>query len=131
MQFDADLPFAHAITDYNASGIAVQGRWHTHSMLVGSDGLLREWPLQHPGGPLAEADLAAVLEQAVHQPEQPYELLIVGTGQRQIFLPPTLLRLFVQHRLPLECMSTPAACRTYNIVASEGRRVLAALQISA
>ena len=129
MQFDADLPFAHAITDYNANGIAVQGRWHTHSVLVGSDGLLREWPLQRPGEPLTEADLAAVLEQAVAPSLQPYELVIVGTGTRQVFLPPALLQPFVQQRLPLECMSTPAACRTYNIVASEGRRVLAALQI--
>ncbi|MDO4795787.1 MAG: Mth938-like domain-containing protein [Brachymonas sp.] len=135
MQFDAEPPFAHAITGHGAEGIAIAGQWHRHSLLVGADGLLLPWPVQQMNQQtdgalraLSEADLAPVLAQAQ---ERAYELLIVGTGQRQNFLPLALLRPFMQHGLPVECMSTPAACRTYNIVAAEGRRVLAALRIDA
>lgn len=126
MQFDAEPPFVHAITGYSAEGIAIAGQWHRHHLLVGSDGLLLPWHVQQPGAELTEADLASVLAQAR---ERAYELLIVGTGQRQRFLPVALLRPFMERGLPVECMSTPAACRTYNIVAAEGRRVLAALRV--
>ena len=55
------------------------------------------------------------------------ELVILGTGKR-LRLPPPLWRVhFAQHRVGLESMDTAAACRTYNILASEGRKVLAAL----
>lgn len=126
MQFDAEPPFAHAITGHGAEGIAIDGQWHRHDLLVGADGLLLPWPVQQAGAELTEADLAAVLVQAQ---ERAYELVIVGTGRRQHFLPVALLRPFIERGLPVECMSTPAACRTYNIVAAEGRRVLAALRV--
>lgn len=130
MQFDAEPPFAHAITGHSADGIAVEGKWHRHSLLVGADGLLLPWLVQQQNqqsnGALTEVDLAPVLAQLQ---ERIYELVILGTGQRQSFLPLALLRPFMQLGLPVECMSTPAACRTYNIVAAEGRRVLAALRV--
>lgn len=126
MQFDAEPPFAHAITGHGANGIAIDGQWHRHSLLVGADGLLLPWPVQQADAELSEADLAFVL---AHARERAYELVIVGTGQRQHFLPVALLRPFMERGLPVECMSTPAACRTYNIVAAEGRRVLAVLRV--
>jgi uncharacterized protein len=58
---------------------------------------------------------------------KPYELVILGTGNLQFFPDNQWLAPFIARGLPLEIMSTPAACRTYNIVASEGRTVLAAL----
>ena len=94
---------------------------------MGSDGLLLDWGLQDNGGKLTQQDLASVLEQALRNAAQPYEMVILGTGSRQTFPYSAWLRPFVEHNLPLECMDTPAACRTYNIVAAEGRRVLAAL----
>ena len=126
MQFDAEPPFVHAITGYGAQGFAIQGQWHRTSLLLGSDGTLLHWPVQSAKGELAAADLALVLD-LLRARSGYYELLIVGTGTRQLFLKPSLLRPFAERALPLECMSTPAACRTYNIVASEGRKVLAAL----
>ena len=127
MQFDADPSFSHAVTGYGAEGIAIQGRWHRQSLLLGSDGMFIDWTVHGEGGALAQQDLAWVLEQAVKNATQPYELVILGTGVRQIFPDAAWLRPFVEHGLPLECMDTPAACRTYNVVAAEGRRVLAAL----
>ncbi len=55
------------------------------------------------------------------------ELVILGTGLRLRFPPPAWLKPFARERVGLESMDTAAACRTYNILASEGRKVLAAL----
>ena len=127
MQFDADPPFVHAVTGYGPEGIAIQGRWYRQNLLLGSDGLLLDWAVHGKGNALTQQDLAWVLEQAVKNTAQPCEMVILGTGARQIFPDPAWLRPFVAQGVPLECMDTLAACRTYNIVAAEGRRVLAAL----
>ena len=57
------------------------------------------------------------------------ELVIFGSGTRLRFPPPALLRELMEKRIGLETMDTLAACRTYNILAGEGRQVLAALLI--
>ena len=57
------------------------------------------------------------------------ELIIFGSGTRLRFPPPALLRALMENRIGLETMDTLAACRTYNILAGEGRQVLAALLI--
>ena len=55
------------------------------------------------------------------------ELVILGTGSRLRQASPLWRTRFAQARVGLESMDTAAACRTYNILASEGRKVLAAL----
>ena len=57
------------------------------------------------------------------------ELVIFGSGSRLRFPPPAFLRALMAQRTGLETMDTLAACRTYNILAGEGRRVIAALLI--
>ena len=59
------------------------------------------------------------------------ELVIFGSGARLRFAPPALMRGLMQKRIGIETMDTLAACRTYNILAGEGRRVIAALLIEA
>ena len=127
MQFDAEIPFAQAITGYGPDGIAIAGKWYGSSLLVGSNGLLLPWQVRDAQGQLAAVDLEEVLNEAAKALAKPYELVVLGTGSRQIFPDSQWLSPFIARGLPLEVMSTPAACRTYNIVASEGRVVLAAL----
>ena len=55
------------------------------------------------------------------------ELVLLGTGRQLKRAPPAWLAPFARQGVGLESMDTAAACRTYNILASEGRRVLAAL----
>lgn len=55
------------------------------------------------------------------------EIILLGTGPRQRFPHPRLTRALMEKRIGLEVMDTGAACRTYNILASEGRSVAAAL----
>jgi uncharacterized protein len=55
------------------------------------------------------------------------ELVIFGSGSRMRFAPPALLRPLIERRIGVECMDTAAACRTYNVLVSERRSVVAAL----
>ena len=59
------------------------------------------------------------------------ELVIFGSGTRLRFAPPAFMRALMQKRIGVETMDTLAACRTYNILAGEGRQVIAALLIEA
>lgn len=59
------------------------------------------------------------------------ELVIFGSGARLRFPPPAFLRDLMGRRIGVETMDTLAACRTYNILAGEGRHVIAALLIEA
>ena len=54
------------------------------------------------------------------------EIVLLGTGRRQRFLHPRLTTALTRAGIGIEVMDTAAACRTYNILMSEGRRVLAA-----
>ena len=53
------------------------------------------------------------------------EVVIIGTGNRQAFLPPSVLAPFYQAGIGVECMTSGAAARSYNVLISEDRRVLA------
>jgi len=59
-------------------------------------------------------------------PNRP-EILLIGTGQNQVFLSQDILRPLMRAGVGVECMSTQAAARTYNILMAEGRQVIAAL----
>jgi len=57
------------------------------------------------------------------------EVLLFGTGAKQQFAHPNLYRELIQARISIEFMDTPAACRTYNILVAEDRKVVAAVLI--
>jgi uncharacterized protein len=57
------------------------------------------------------------------------ELVVFGSGTRLRFAPPALLASLFERRIGVETMDTAAACRTFNVLASEGRRVVAALLV--
>jgi uncharacterized protein len=59
------------------------------------------------------------------------EVVIFGSGARLRFAPPALLRALIERRIGVETMDTAAACRTYNVLANEGRTVVAALLLDA
>lgn len=55
------------------------------------------------------------------------EVVLIGTGDSQVFLPPATQVHFFRRSIGFEVMTTDAACRTYNVLAAEGRQVVAAL----
>jgi len=76
---------------------------------------------------IAEAHFQELLLPATPAPE----LVLFGSGQRLRFVHPALLRGLIGQRIGVETMDTVAACRTFNILAAEGRRVTAALLVGA
>lgn len=109
----------HTITAYGTDHVAVDGRILKRSLLLLPDRLDETW------GPDAFAALAHHhLELLV---PVACDVLLLGTGNRQRFPAPALLRPLIEAGRPVEIMDTPAACRTYNILIAEGRAVAAAL----
>lgn len=55
------------------------------------------------------------------------EVVLLGTGDKHRFIQPKLSAVLTEKYIPVECMTTAAACRTFNILVSEGRNVIAIL----
>ncbi|MBB6560330.1 uncharacterized protein HNP48_003004 [Acidovorax soli] len=123
MKFQPDKANVQTVTGYGPGWIGVDGEKITHSVIVGSDGLRRAWPCAR------YEDLTA--EHFAELAQLETELVIFGSGQRNRFPPPAWLQPLMARRLGLETMDTAAACRTYNILAGEGRNVVAALLLEA
>lgn len=109
----------YQITGMDEVGIWINGRPHAESLVVAPDRLHSPWEPTRVED-LSVTHLAPLLE---WQPE----LVIIGTGRRLVFPPQPLLRLFLERNVGVEVMDTTAACRTYNVLMSEERRVVAAL----
>lgn len=71
--------------------------------------------------PIQVVDQLAKID-ATSLPKEAPEILIVGTGERQRFPPASALRGLVEARIGFELMDNAAACRTFNILLSEGRK---------
>lgn len=93
-----------------------------NSVLVPWVGEVQPWPPSVPGD-LRSEHFQRVL---TFRPE----IVIFGSGARLQFVAPALLRPLIDARIGVETMDTAAACRTYNVLAAEKRKVLAALLIT-
>lgn len=119
MKFQPDRSSAQTISGYGPGWIGVDADRITHSVIIGSTGLRQAW------APARFEDLEP--EHFAELAGLEAELVIFGSGSRNRFPPPAWLAPLMARRMGLESMDTAAACRTYNILASEGRNVLAAL----
>jgi uncharacterized protein len=113
----------NAFTGYGDGYVLVNGERHASSVLVLPEGPVRPWAVRA----LAELDEDKVAELAALE----VEVLLIGTGSRLNFPAPAVLVPLARARIGAEVMDTPAACRTYNILLGEGRRVAAALMLGA
>lgn len=120
MKFQPDQ-FASAITSYGPGWIAIGGDRIEHSLVLDSDGERAEWPVR-TFDELNEAHFAPLAAQAP-------ELVVFGSGGTTRFPRPAWIRPLIEAGIGVETMDTGAACRTYNILAGEGRRVIAALLV--
>ena len=92
-----------------------------HSIVIGSRGEKFDWQCVR----FEDLTEEHFTQLAASQPE----LVIFGSGSRLRFAAPALMRVLMQKRIGIETMDTLAACRTYNILAGEGRQVIAGLLI--
>lgn len=97
----------------------VNGERFDRSIAVLTEEIRDDWPATN-FDELGEAHFAYFL---ALKPD----VLLLGTGARQRFPHPRLYRALTDAGIGVECMNTPAACRTYNILVSEGRKVVAAI----
>jgi len=122
MRFQPDsLPGTHTITRHEPGALWIDGARWGHSVLVPWRGDIRPWPLDRLSL-LAATHFEQVLSM---QPA----LVIFGSGDRLQFVSPALYRCLIEARIGVETMDTGAACRTFNVLASEGRSVVAALLV--
>ena len=109
-------PGRQVIERYGPSGFRVSGAIHLGPILVFADCTV-EWP----DAAVTEAALAPIVEHGG------VELLLLGLGRRMMPVAPALRTALKAHGIAVEAMDTGAACRTYNLLLAEDRRVAAAL----
>lgn len=114
-------PGLSLVSAYADDYIAINGQRYTRSLVVGASGAVQAWGAARFDD-LQAADLAQLAQLDV-------ELVILGTGARHRFVQPPWLQPFAARRVGLETMTSAAACRTYNILAAEGRKVAGAFVI--
>jgi uncharacterized protein len=120
LKFQPDtLEGVNAISRHESGGIWVRANRYSGGVLVPWRGAVQAWPVESFDA-LAAHHFDALL---ALDPE----LVVFGSGTRLRFVAPALLRALIERRIGVETMDTAAACRTYNVLASEGRSVVAAL----
>lgn len=102
------------IDAYGSDGFRINGVVYRGPVLVLSEGEVLPW-----GG---LEDVARIACQAGR-----FEVLILGAGERMVPVPDALQTLAAREGFGIESMATPAACRSYNVLLGEARRVAAAL----
>lgn len=108
------------VESYGAGRFLVSGVPHAGSILVFPEQTLA-WPAKEIAG-LPIGSLTAVL-----QADPPVEILLIGCGARMEMLDPALKAALKERGIGCDAMDTGAACRTYNVLMAEARRVAAAL----
>lgn len=123
MKLQPDKSNAPTINAYERAWIEVNGVRHEHSLSVSSlpDVAPADWSTGHFHA-LSASDFSPWAQSGA-------ELVLFGSGQKLRFAKPQWLQDLIVRGIGVETMDTAAACRTYNILASEGRKVVALLLI--
>ena len=123
MKLHADTPTTqNTVTAYGPGFVEINRVRHTTNLIVTPDHV-EPWPVA-----AFEALDTASFERLR---DLRSEVVLLGTGSRQRFPHPRLTRPLTEARVGLEVMDTQAACRTYNILVAESRKVSAALFVEA
>jgi len=101
--------------------ITVVDRPISRSFVLAPDSVVEDWPVTNA----AEFDIAAAETIASLAPE----VVLLGTGERQVFPPREAIVALLRRKIGVEVMDNAAASRTYNLLASEGRRAVAAFML--
>jgi uncharacterized protein len=123
LKFQPDtLDGVNNITRYDVDNLRVNADLHTKSVLVPWVGRALDWDASRVED-LTQAHFDAILE---FDPE----VVIFGSGPKLKFVSPALYRGLIARRIGVETMDSGAACRTYTVLANEGRRVVAAILLT-
>lgn len=112
----------YQIRAYAKDFIQVNEQKIRHSLIVMPDQLIDPWP-PHSMADLTSEHLQMIIDRRP-------SIVLLGSGENLIFPDPVLLNVFYQQKIGIEVMNNGAACRTYSVLMSEGRKVAAALLIT-
>jgi uncharacterized protein len=119
VQLTRDTAAAHVIRSYEPGRVRIGERWLQGHLIVGPEHLIEDWRVAAPAlVTLADLEPALAL-----QPE----VVLLGTGAALVWPDDDIMGALAARHVGLEIMSTPAACRTYNVLVHERRQVVAAL----
>ena len=109
------------VTGYDDRGVEINAERFDFSLIVMPETAPRAWDV---------ASFEQLSEQHFEQiaADAP-DVVVLGTGARQRFVHPRLIAALSARHVGVECMDSKAACRTYNILMGEGRKVTLALII--
>lgn len=119
MKFHLATPNGNVVTGLGPGWVRVGATEYRDNLVLTPGTIATGWATAGFEG-LAEDDFAGLLP---HKPE----VVLFGAGPAIRFPHPRLTRALTDACIGIEVMDTPAACRTFNILAAEGRSVVAAL----
>lgn len=115
----SNTPGQNVFTAHGAGYVQVNERRFEQPVIVMADQIISDWSA-HSFATLSEADFNYFL---TFKPE----VILLGTGDKHLFAHPQLYLTLSKAGIGVEFMSTPAACRTYNILTGEDRKVIAGI----
>jgi uncharacterized protein len=119
MQLSRDTDAVNFIRAWEPGRVRVAGRWIAGNVLIGADRIVEAWTLASPQRlTMSDLEPALALEPTI---------IVLGTGNEQLLPDVELMAAVAARSVGLEIMSTRAACRTFNVLLQEQRRVVAAL----
>lgn len=111
----------HIITEYSDDQISTKTQSFSQSFIISAKGTIDNWPVKNS----TELTADTIAQLIVNRPE----VILIGCGARHQQLDSTLTQALTAAGIGFECMSTKAACRTYNTLVADDRRVVAGLII--
>lgn len=109
------------IQSYGRGGVKVNGLIYDRPLIVFPDEVLL-WDVGDDAAALSVDDFSPLIERA-----DMFDIVLLGCGAGMVFFPPTIRNSLRARGVNVDVMDSGAACRTYNVLMAEGRRVAAAL----
>jgi uncharacterized protein len=109
----------NSIQAYQSDQITINERNYHQSLILSATEIITPWPVTNIDE-LSPENMQDIVDQKP-------EVILLGTGEKQLFPDIEIIGYFVQLGLGLEIMNTGAACRTFNILVAEDRQVVAAI----
>lgn len=123
MHIQQEAPDKHTIQSYTDTSITVNTVLYQHSVIVSPTLIIDDWPVH---------TLAALNETSLEPLRHGHpEIIIIGIHQPKAPLPLALIAQLSKERIGIECMSIGAACRTFNVLLGEQRRVVVGIILAA
>jgi uncharacterized protein len=119
MHIQLEAPDNNAIRSYTDSEITIGTTVYQQSVIISKDIIISRWPVRSVHE-INEKNLAPLLKL---EPE----VIILGHQQSGVYIPAPIMQYLSKQRIGIECMSIGAASRTFNVLLSEQRSVIAAI----